>query len=249
MFCPIVSCISRLVAFSDTIQLCLFASLNFTNESSHHLAHFTKNQKFPVNRSDAVKSGANDQPTAQANNQNNNNNNNSGQTNNSSNNNGPQQLANGNLQYSITIPNNNNTNPTNQVNEQQQAISDKQLLSNGGLVGVNSFQFQNSNSKQREMHHSVLQPNSNLAPSHRSHPPHHHHQQQLQLQLNHQRGTTANKKGSTNVNFCRAWLNKFPSRSKRIDVISRIFFPKMFALFNLVYWTTYLFREDDIAQS
>lgn len=50
------------------------------------------------------------------------------------------------------------------------------------------------------------------------------------------------------VNFCRAWLNKFPSRSKRIDVISRIFFPKMFALFNLVYWTTYLFREDDIVQ-
>lgn len=51
------------------------------------------------------------------------------------------------------------------------------------------------------------------------------------------------------VNFCRAWLNKFPSRSKRIDVISRIFFPKMFALFNLVYWTTYLFREDDIVQA
>lgn len=51
-----------------------------------------------------------------------------------------------------------------------------------------------------------------------------------------------------NVNFCRAWLNKFPSRSKRIDVISRIFFPLMFALFNLVYWTTYLFRDDDIAQ-
>lgn len=52
-----------------------------------------------------------------------------------------------------------------------------------------------------------------------------------------------------NVNFCRAWLNKFPSRSKRIDVISRIFFPLMFALFNLVYWTTYLFREDDIVQT
>lgn len=52
-----------------------------------------------------------------------------------------------------------------------------------------------------------------------------------------------------NVNFCRAWLNKFPSRSKRIDVISRIFFPKMFALFNLVYWTTYLFREDDIRRA
>lgn len=57
------------------------------------------------------------------------------------------------------------------------------------------------------------------------------------------------KNHKKNVNFCRAWLNKFPSRSKRIDVISRIFFPKMFALFNLVYWFTYLFREDDIVQA
>lgn len=35
------------------------------------------------------------------------------------------------------------------------------------------------------------------------------------------------------------------SRSKRIDVISRITFPLVFALFNLVYWSTYLFREKD----
>ncbi|XP_071044107.1 glutamate-gated chloride channel-like isoform X2 [Parasteatoda tepidariorum] len=49
---------------------------------------------------------------------------------------------------------------------------------------------------------------------------------------------------SPKVNLCRRWMNRFPSRSKRIDVISRIFFPLMFALFNLVYWTTYLFRED-----
>ena len=59
----------------------------------------------------------------------------------------------------------------------------------------------------------------------------------------------ANNNPKKKVNFCRAWLNKFPSRSKRIDVISRIFFPKMFALFNLVYWTTYLFREDDIVRA
>lgn len=51
------------------------------------------------------------------------------------------------------------------------------------------------------------------------------------------------------VNFVMTWLRKFPSRSKRIDVISRIFFPLMFALFNLVYWTTYLFRDDDIVQA
>ncbi|XP_028966732.1 glutamate-gated chloride channel [Galendromus occidentalis] len=49
---------------------------------------------------------------------------------------------------------------------------------------------------------------------------------------------------STGSNLCRSWLSRFPTRSKRIDVISRIFFPLMFALFNLVYWTTYLFRED-----
>ncbi|KAF6199641.1 hypothetical protein GE061_005939 [Apolygus lucorum] len=45
-------------------------------------------------------------------------------------------------------------------------------------------------------------------------------------------------------NCCRTWLSKFPTRSKRIDVISRITFPLVFALFNLTYWSTYLFRED-----
>lgn len=38
---------------------------------------------------------------------------------------------------------------------------------------------------------------------------------------------------------------QFPSRSKRIDVISRIFFPVVFALFNFAYWGTYLFAEDE----
>lgn len=45
-------------------------------------------------------------------------------------------------------------------------------------------------------------------------------------------------------NCCKTWLSKFPTRSKRIDVISRITFPLVFALFNLIYWSTYLFRED-----
>ncbi|CAH1390685.1 unnamed protein product [Nezara viridula] len=45
-------------------------------------------------------------------------------------------------------------------------------------------------------------------------------------------------------NCCKTWLSKFPTRSKRIDVISRITFPLVFALFNLTYWSTYLFRED-----
>ena len=38
---------------------------------------------------------------------------------------------------------------------------------------------------------------------------------------------------------------QFPSRSKRIDVMSRIIFPVVFALFNFAYWGTYLFRENE----
>ncbi|KAI1289887.1 Glutamate-gated chloride channel [Halotydeus destructor] len=45
-------------------------------------------------------------------------------------------------------------------------------------------------------------------------------------------------------NFCQKWLSSFPTRSKRIDVISRIFFPLMFGMFNVVYWFTYSFRDD-----
>nr|WMV64442.1 glutamate-gated chloride channel subunit [Pardosa pseudoannulata] len=41
------------------------------------------------------------------------------------------------------------------------------------------------------------------------------------------------------------WFQRFPTRSKRIDVISRICFPLAFAIFNLGYWITYLFREDE----
>ena len=47
-------------------------------------------------------------------------------------------------------------------------------------------------------------------------------------------------------NSCwRSWISKFPSRSKRIDVMSRIIFPVVFALFNFAYWGTYLFRENE----
>ena len=46
-------------------------------------------------------------------------------------------------------------------------------------------------------------------------------------------------------NCCRSWLSKFPTRSKRIDVISRITFPLVFAFFNMAYWSTYLFTEEE----
>ncbi|XP_066962466.1 LOW QUALITY PROTEIN: glutamate-gated chloride channel-like [Macrobrachium rosenbergii] len=46
-------------------------------------------------------------------------------------------------------------------------------------------------------------------------------------------------------NCCRTWLSKFPTRSKRIDVISRITFPLVFAFFNMAYWSTYLFTEEE----
>ncbi|XP_064085543.1 glutamate-gated chloride channel-like isoform X4 [Macrobrachium nipponense] len=47
------------------------------------------------------------------------------------------------------------------------------------------------------------------------------------------------------VSCWRSWLAKFPTRSKRIDVIARITFPLIFALFNVAYWSAYLFREED----
>ena len=44
-------------------------------------------------------------------------------------------------------------------------------------------------------------------------------------------------------------LSKFPSRAKRIDVISRFFFPLVFAVFNLAYWLYYLFAKSKSPQS
>ena len=41
------------------------------------------------------------------------------------------------------------------------------------------------------------------------------------------------------------WISTYTLRSKRIDVISRIIFPLVFAVFNLAYWSTYLNAGDD----
>ena len=46
----------------------------------------------------------------------------------------------------------------------------------------------------------------------------------------------------------RGLLSKFPSRAKRIDVISRFIFPLIFAIFNLAYWLYYLFAKGNSPQ-
>jgi len=43
----------------------------------------------------------------------------------------------------------------------------------------------------------------------------------------------------------KTWLSRFPSRSKRIDVIARIIFPLLFAFFNVAYWCAYVLRKED----
>ncbi|KAK3864844.1 hypothetical protein Pcinc_029506 [Petrolisthes cinctipes] len=42
----------------------------------------------------------------------------------------------------------------------------------------------------------------------------------------------------------KTWLSKFPTKSKRIDVIARITFPLFFALFNVCYWSAYISKEE-----
>lgn len=57
-------------------------------------------------------------------------------------------------------------------------------------------------------------------------------------------GTTSSGgqgRGRKMTNFFQSWLSKFPTRSKRIDVIARITFPLVFALFNIAYWCAYLY--------
>ncbi|CAG0924675.1 unnamed protein product, partial [Notodromas monacha] len=41
------------------------------------------------------------------------------------------------------------------------------------------------------------------------------------------------------------WLDKFSTLSKKIDIMSRISFPLLFAFFNFGYWTKYLYIEKD----
>ena len=50
------------------------------------------------------------------------------------------------------------------------------------------------------------------------------------------------EQGEGDTQCCRptTWISTYTLRSKRIDVISRILFPLIFALFNVVYWSTYI---------
>lgn len=52
------------------------------------------------------------------------------------------------------------------------------------------------------------------------------------------------RKRNSKSTCIKSWLSRFPTRSKRIDVISRICFPLLFAIFNAFYWVTYLFRDE-----
>lgn len=52
------------------------------------------------------------------------------------------------------------------------------------------------------------------------------------------------RKRTRNSSFWNFWYSRLTTRSKKIDVFSRIFFPLLFAVFNAFYWTKYLFRDE-----
>jgi len=68
--------------------------------------------------------------------------------------------------------------------------------------------------------------------------------------LNLARGCEAFERVCTRIFCCgsRGILARFPSRAKRIDVISRFIFPLIFAIFNLAYWLYYLFAKSKSPQ-
>ncbi|CAG0915268.1 unnamed protein product [Notodromas monacha] len=82
-------------------------------------------------------------------------------------------------------------------------------------------------------------------PSGHHHHHHHHPHNNDPLGLEKARQCEIHMTPQTAQATCKSWLSKFPTRSKRIDVVSRITFPLVFALFNLVYWSTYLFQEEE----
>lgn len=63
--------------------------------------------------------------------------------------------------------------------------------------------------------------------------------------------STLRRNSGNNVDRCcwgiiyRRWFTCETRGSARIDCFSRITFPLMFIVFNLIYWSTYLFRDDE----
>ena len=53
------------------------------------------------------------------------------------------------------------------------------------------------------------------------------------------------KKNKQRSGWIKSWLSRFPTRSKQIDVVSRISFPLFFLFFNVFYWTTYWNADDN----
>ena len=47
------------------------------------------------------------------------------------------------------------------------------------------------------------------------------------------------------TNLCQ----NFQFRAKMIDVLSRVLFPTLFALFNIIYWSYYLTQESETGKS
>nr|XP_040570870.1 LOW QUALITY PROTEIN: glutamate-gated chloride channel-like [Lepeophtheirus salmonis] len=97
-------------------------------------------------------------------------------------------------------------------------------------------------------HHNILSggpPNSyNSATPCEIHIPVEH----LQAYANSRNGEIDEKNCNWYCCKTRGLLAKFPSRAKRIDVISRFIFPLIFAIFNLAYWLYYLFAKSKSPQ-
>ena len=54
---------------------------------------------------------------------------------------------------------------------------------------------------------------------------------------------------SSDRSFCQSttWIGSYTLRSKRIDVVCRVLFPMIFAIFNVAYWSTYISANGEIA--
>ena len=47
-------------------------------------------------------------------------------------------------------------------------------------------------------------------------------------------------------NFLSHWIKNFQFQAKKIDIFSRVVFPFIFAMFNVMYWSYYLTRPQKL---